>query len=58
MGRVVDPIRAQLEPCRCTYFRGKYICWVPGVIGMLTQEQVKRFCLEKGKIVFIKRGRS
>ena len=56
-GIVVDAERARVHKCKCVKLAsGKVLCWVPGIIGMLSQDQVREFCPEE-KRVYIQRER-
>ena len=49
MGILVNEERAKISPCKCIRFDGKYLCWVKGIIGMLSQEQAMKYCIEPYK---------
>jgi len=46
-GIVVDKEKALTTPCKCIVYDGKELCWSPGIVGMLTQEQIKTYCPTK-----------
>ena len=46
-GIVIDEERAKTTPCKCINYNGKELCWSPGVIGMLRQDQVREYCPTK-----------
>lgn len=44
-GIVVDEERAKASACKCVeYAPGKKLCWSPGIIGALTDEQEGIYC--------------
>ena len=44
-GIVVDEARAKASACRCVEYKpGKRLCWSPGIIGALTDEQEGLYC--------------
>ncbi len=44
-GIVVDEERAKASACRCVEYKpSKRLCWSPGIIGALTDEQEKLYC--------------
>ncbi len=44
-GIVVDEERAKASACKCVeYAPGKKLCWSPGIIGALTDEQERIYC--------------
>jgi hypothetical protein len=50
-GRVVDEEKAKVGNCKCTVIhpfnlpdKEKRVCWKPGILGVLTQEQVEKYC--------------
>lgn len=44
-GIVVDEERAKASACKCVeYSPGKKLCWSPGIIGALTDEQERIYC--------------
>ena len=52
MGIVVDEARAETTPCYCyrigpTDEPRDLLCWSPGIIGALTDEQEMLYCPEK-----------
>lgn len=46
-GIVVDEDKAKNTPCKCVVFNGKELCWSPGIIGMLRQDQIAKYCPTK-----------
>lgn len=44
-GVVLDEARARAAPCSCFTYKGKDLCWSKGIIGMLTQDQQKVYCI-------------
>lgn len=46
-GIVVDEEKARTTPCKCVKLDGKDLCWSHGIIGMLSQSQVKLYCPQK-----------
>ena len=46
-GIVVDKERAETTPCKCIDYNGKDLCWSDGIIGMLRQDQIAKYCPEK-----------
>jgi len=46
-GIVVDEERAKSTPCKCVKFNGKDLCWSPGIIGLLKQSQIAKYCPTK-----------
>lgn len=50
-GIVVDEATARATPCRCVEYKPeKFLCWSPGVVGALTDEQEKLYCPTTEKI--------
>lgn len=50
-GIVVNPERAKRSYCKCIRIdEEKVMCWVPGIIGVLSQEQVVEYCPEEKRI--------
>lgn len=44
-GIVVDEERAKASACKCVEYKpGKRLCWSPGIIGGLTDEQERTYC--------------
>ena len=44
-GIVVDEERAKASACKCVQYKpGKKLCWSPGIIGALTDEQESTYC--------------
>ena len=44
-GIVVDESKAKASPCKCVEYKpGKKLCWSPGIIGALTDEQEELYC--------------
>jgi len=44
-GIVVNEPRAKTTPCKCVEYKpGKNLCWSPGIIGALTDEQEELYC--------------
>lgn len=43
-GIVWDRERAMRSECTCYEYKGKHYCFVKGIVGMLSQPQVKEFC--------------
>ena len=44
-GIVVNEARAKASPCKCVEYKpGKKLCWSPGIIGALTDEQETLYC--------------
>ena len=44
-GVVVNEDRAKATPCKCVEYKpGKKLCWSPGIIGALTDEQEALYC--------------
>ena len=49
-GIVVDEEKAKTHKCKCYEIPGhKKLCWVKGIIGALSQEQIEKYC--KGKAI-------
>lgn len=46
-GIVVDEAKAKSTPCKCIRYDGKDLCWSPGVIGLLRQDQIVKYCPTK-----------
>lgn len=46
-GIVVDAEKAMNTPCKCVKVGGRDLCWSPGIIGMLRQDQIARYCPTK-----------
>ena len=46
-GIVVDEEKAKSTPCKCIKYDGKDLCWSPGVIGLLRQDQIAKYCPTK-----------
>ena len=46
-GIVVDEDKAKSTPCKCIRYDGKDLCWSPGVIGLLRQDQIAKYCPTK-----------
>ena len=44
-GAVLDEAAAKASPCSCFTYKGKDLCWSKGIIGMLTQDQQKLYCI-------------
>ncbi len=55
MGIVVYPEKAKRSPCKCIIIEhtGERLCWVPGIIGTLSDEQEEIFCNPKEKEVWV-----
>jgi len=44
-GILVNEERARRTPCKCVEYKpGKKLCWSPGIIGALTDEQEATYC--------------
>lgn len=44
-GIVVDEERAKASACKCVEYQpGKRLCWSPGIVGALTDEQESTYC--------------
>lgn len=44
-GIVVNEAVAKASPCRCVEYKpSKFLCWSPGIVGALTDEQEKLYC--------------
>ena len=44
-GILVDEERARRTPCKCVEYKpGKKLCWSPGIVGALTDEQETLYC--------------
>ncbi|MDL1957047.1 MAG: hypothetical protein LWW95_08405 [Candidatus Desulfofervidus auxilii] len=44
-GLVIDEAKAELYPCTCYDIgEGKKLCFSKGIIGALTEEQIKKYC--------------
>jgi hypothetical protein len=48
MGILVNEYKITGE-CKCTapLLTGKQLCWSPGIIGALSQEQIEKYCRKK-----------
>ena len=44
-GVVLDKARAGATPCSCFTYKGKDRCWSKGIIGMLSEDQQKFYCI-------------
>jgi hypothetical protein len=42
---IVDEAKARATPCTCFRYKGKDLCWSPGAIGMLKQEEQAIYCV-------------
>jgi len=50
-GIVVNEPRAKTTPCKCVEYKpGKKLCWSPGIIGALTDEQEELYCPTTEKV--------
>lgn len=46
-GMVIDEERAKSEPCKFVRLdSGRDIYWVPGVMGIMTKDQAKKYCTD------------
>jgi len=57
-GRVVDEEKARTSPCKCTIIhpfgwpnKERLECWKPGILGVLSQDQVKKYCPPEKRIM-------
>lgn len=53
MAIILDEEIASMTPCTCYKYNEKDICWTEGAVGILTDEEEKKYCIEKiykGKI--------
>ncbi|MBA7533542.1 hypothetical protein ES705_25782 [subsurface metagenome] len=44
-GAILDEATAKASPCSCFIYKGKDMCWSRGIIGLLTQDQQKVYCV-------------
>jgi len=44
-GAILDEARAKASLCSCFTYKGKDMCWSPGIIGLLTQDQQDIYCV-------------
>lgn len=44
-GVVLDKPTARATPCSCFTYKGKDLCWSKGIIGILTQDQQRVYCV-------------
>jgi len=47
MAIVLNEEIAKSSPCVCYNYDGNEICWTAGCVGILTDEQEKKYCKEK-----------
>ena len=44
-GAVLDEATAKVSPCSCFTYKGKDMCWSKGIVGLLTQDQQRVYCV-------------
>lgn len=44
-GVILDEAVAKSSPCSCFQYEGRDLCWSKGIVGMLTEDQQKFYCI-------------